>query len=350
MANAPLSGESHIDADFLRCRDIIREGSRSFYAASFLLPKDIRQAAYALYAFCRYSDDVIDIHGGNKQAVDDLSARLKRIYDGDPFPAATDRAFAQVVEQYSIPSTLPFALLEGLAWDVQGRRYNTIDDLYDYAARVASSVGAMMSVLMGARGKDAIARACDLGVAMQLTNIARDVGEDAREGRIYLPLEWLEEAGVDVEQWLAAPKATDAIAGATRRLLETADQYYERGLTGVEFLPANCRAGIVAAADIYADIGRQIAANDYDSVTRRAFISTRRKLLLLLNALAAPNFSYMSPAGAPLEANAFLVDAVESVGRESVELDDEGDAIGQVLDLFMRLENRDRSKPFGVGA
>ena len=105
------------------------------------------------------------------------------------------------------PAALPEALLEGLAWDAEGRSYETLDDLFDYAARVAGTVGVMMTLIMGVRSPEALARACDLGVAMQLTNIARDVGEDARMGRIYLPRQWLREAGVDAEAFLADPQA-----------------------------------------------------------------------------------------------------------------------------------------------
>ncbi|MHA7871053.1 MAG: phytoene/squalene synthase family protein [Hyphococcus sp.] len=326
---------------------MIRTGSRSFYAASLLLPKPVRNAAYAIYAFCRYSDDVIDLGAGDAQAVRDLQRRLDRAYDGDPCPTAVDRAFCRVVREYAIPKTLPAALLEGLAWDAEGRRYETIDALYDYAARVAGSVGAMMSVLMGARSKNAIARAGDLGVAMQLTNIARDVGEDARAGRIYLPISWLEDAGVDIDGWLAAPVPTAAVSAVTRRLLTTAEDYYERGLAGVDYLPVRCRAGIVAAADIYADIGRVIAANNYDSVSSRAVVSTRRKLMMLAHALASPNFAYASAADAPLDANVFLVDAVAETEGSQAPLEATTSAAAGVLDLIIRLERRDRANALG---
>jgi phytoene synthase len=104
-------------------------------------------------------------------------------YEGRPFDAPADRAFAAIIEQFEMPRALPEALLEGLAWDATERRYEALEELYGYSARVASAVGAMMCVLMGVRDENALARACDLGVAMQLTNIARDVGEDARERR-----------------------------------------------------------------------------------------------------------------------------------------------------------------------
>ena len=336
------------DHDLAVCRVATRAGSKSFFAASLLLPKEIRNSAYALYAFCRYSDDVIDLGGGDARAIDELRARLDKACDGAPEDAPVDRAFARVMSEYEIPKALPAALIEGLAWDAAGRRYQAIGALYDYCARVAGSVGAMMCVLMGAREKDAIARACDLGVAMQLTNIARDVGEDARAGRLYLPLEWMTEADIDVGAWLAAPNFTPGIGDTTKRLLDRAAVYYERALAGVDFLPMRCRAGIVAAADIYAEIGRKIAANGYDSVTQRAFVPTRRKLALLANALAAPNFAYSPPSAAPLQATAFLVDAVapaEDCARAYAAKDDPAE---WVLDLIMRLERRDRRAALGA--
>ncbi len=124
-----------------------------------------------------------------------LQDRLARIYAGNPYDAAADRAMADIVRRYAIPAELPEALLDGLAWDAQDRKFEDLSDVFDYAARVAGTVGVMMTLMMGVRSPDALARACDLGVAMQLTNNARDVGEDARAGRIYLPLRWLREAG-----------------------------------------------------------------------------------------------------------------------------------------------------------
>ena len=149
------------------------------------------------------SDDAIDIEGGSHLTVTRLRDRLARASEGHPLAFAADRMMADLMRRYAIPPAIPEALIEGLAWDAEGRRYETLDDLLDYAARVAGSVGVMMASLMGARSRQALARACDLGVAMQLTNIARDVGEDARNGRIYLPTRWLREAGVDADALLS---------------------------------------------------------------------------------------------------------------------------------------------------
>ena len=130
-----------------------------------------------------------------------------------------------------------------------------LDDVQAYAARVAGSVGAMMTVLMGIRDPATLARACDLGVAMQLTNIARDVGEDARSGRLYLPRAWLRAEGIDPDAWLAAPIFTPAIGHVVARLLRAADQLYRRAEDGIAGLPRGCRPAIFAARHIYAAIG-----------------------------------------------------------------------------------------------
>jgi 15-cis-phytoene synthase len=138
-------------------------------------------------------------------------------YRGTPLPLPADRAFAETVARFDIPRAIPAALLEGLAWDAESRRYATLADLHAYAARVAGTVGVMMALVMGVREPAALARACDLGAAMQLTNIARDIGEDARAGRLYLPLEWLAEAGIDADAFLADPRFTPALGGVKRR-------------------------------------------------------------------------------------------------------------------------------------
>ena len=169
--------------DLHACRALLRSGSRSFFLASLLLPSRVHRPATALYAFCRVADDLIDGAGSPRAGLAELHCRLDAIYAGMPHPHAPDRALATVVARHAIPRTVLDALLEGFAWDAAGRQYETLQDLEAYAVRVAGTVGAAMAVLMGARSAEAVARACDLGMAMQLSNIARDVGEDARAGR-----------------------------------------------------------------------------------------------------------------------------------------------------------------------
>ncbi|MEM6943248.1 MAG: squalene/phytoene synthase family protein, partial [Pseudomonadota bacterium] len=151
---------------------MIRGGSKSFYAASLVLPARVRDPAYALYAFCRLADDAVDLAGARGTAAG-LLARLGRLYAGSPADHAADRAFAHVVQRHRIPMDIPAALIEGLAWDEAGRRFETLRDVEDYSARVAASVGVMMTLIMGERRAEVLARATDLGTAMQLSNIAR---------------------------------------------------------------------------------------------------------------------------------------------------------------------------------
>jgi phytoene synthase len=274
-------------ADWQHCESILRQGSRSFYTAGRLLPIPIRQALAPLYAFCRYADDAIDEQPADDSTVTDLERRLDRIYSGRPDPDPVDRAFALVIAQYAIPRALPQALLEGFRWEVSGRAYETLDDVEAYAARVAGTVGAMVTLILGRRDAETLARAVDLGVAMQLTNIARDVGEDARRGRLYLPLEWMREAGVDPATWLADPRFHSGIGKVVSRLLERADFLYRRADDGIARLPEGTRVGIRAARLIYAAIGGRIADAGFDSVTSRAHTSLLQKLILAARALPA---------------------------------------------------------------
>ncbi len=246
--------------DLARCRALLRQGSRSFYAASLLLPPRVRHPAAAVYAFCRVADDAVDRRGADAHCVARLEDRLDRVFAGDPEAHPVDRALCEVVRAHGLPRAAFDALLEGFRWDVTGRRYATLDELEDYCARVAGSVGTLMTVLMGERSQEVLARGAEMGVAMQLTNIARDVGEDARSGRLYLPVDWMEEAGVDVAEWMARPRFSWAVGSVVARLLGRAERVYGRADAGVAGLPRDCRPAIRAARLVYADIGRAIGA------------------------------------------------------------------------------------------
>ena len=304
-------------ADMEHCRAVIRTGSLSFHTASKLLPASVRDPALALYAFCRLADDEVDEGDHKARAVLNLRDRLDEVYAGKPRNAPEDRAFAAIIEAFDMPRALPEALLEGLAWDASERRYQTLSGVIDYSARVASAVGAMMCVLMRVRDADALARACDLGVAMQLTNIARDVGEDARAGRLYLPLDWIEEAGLTPEQFLGQGTATARTQRMVRRLLAEARRLYIRSEAGISALPVKARSGIFAARYVYAGIGTQVRRNGYDSVTRRAHTSKAQKLGWVMQASLRAAGTVVMPQSpviyaAPLPEVAFLVDAAKS--------------------------------------
>jgi len=300
--------------DLEHCRAAIRTGSLSFYAASKLLPASVRDPSLALYAFCRLADDEVDEGDQKASAVLRLRDRLDLAYEGRPQNAPEDRAFAAIIDEFDMPRELPEALLEGLAWDAMGRRYATLSDVRGYSARVASAVGAMMCVLMRMRDPDTLARACDLGVAMQLTNIARDVGEDARAGRIYLPTDWFENAGIDVEGFLGDPKISTDIAQMVKRLLEHARQLYVRSQAGINALPLNARTGIWAARLVYDGIGTEVRRYHYNSIDQRAHTSKTQKLGWLAQAAGHSVLSLVTPKSpvlyaAPLPEVVFLVDA-----------------------------------------
>jgi 15-cis-phytoene synthase len=299
--------------DYQTCQELMRGGSKTFFAASRLLPSRVRGPAIALYAFCRVADDAIDFSGDRVLALAELNERLRRIYAGAPMAFAPDRALAAVVRDFDMPLELVSALLEGFEWDAEGRRYETIEDLQAYGARVAGSVGAMMAVVMRTRGEQALARACDLGVAMQLTNIARDVGEDARSGRLYLPLQWMREAGIDPAIWLQNPTFDARIASVINRLIAAADVLYQRSEHGIGQLPRDCRPAIRAARLVYAEIGRALEKTGLDSINHRAVVSGARKLALLARASGAVLISPADPKRQipSLAANQFLVEAAK---------------------------------------
>jgi phytoene synthase len=276
-----------------------------------LLPASLRDAATALYAFCRVADDAVDGGGDSAAALEGLRHRLDLIYSGRPQAIAADRAFAAVVARYAIPRALPEALLDGFAWDAAGRCYPCLADLQDYAARVAGSVGVMLSLLMGQRDPRVLARASELGVAMQLTNIARDVGEDARAGRLYLPLDWLREAGIDPQAWLASPQFDARLVPLLERLLKQADLHYARAAQGIAWLPWRCRPGMHAARLLYAQIGAVVRERGCDSVSARARVGLLRKLALLPRAVAMALRSRDELTG-QLRETRFLVDAVSA--------------------------------------
>jgi phytoene synthase len=331
--------------DLAACEELMRGGSKSFFAASSLLPQRVRMPAIALYAFCRVADDAIDEHSDDTLAMQKLQKRLEAIYNGEPEAIIEDRAMAMVAHRYGLPRELPEALLEGFAWDAAGRHYDTLEDLHHYCARVAGSVGAMMAMIMGITNPHALARACELGNAMQLTNIARDVGEDARNGRLYLPRSWMRQAGIDPHNWLADPQFTPALGEVIGRLLLEADRLYQRGASGIAALPRDCRGAILAAANIYAEIGRVIADREMNSVSSRAVVGSTRKLTLLCIAKARAQLPTRCDTDPPLPAIQFLVDACALAGERKINgitpksFDERCE---WVIDLFERLSTPGR--------
>ncbi len=331
-------------SDLEQCRALIRTGSYSFHAASRLLPGRVRDPALVLYAFCRCADDAVDEGGEKARAVLSLEDRLARVYAGKPLNSPVDRAFAELVAHYEMPRALPEALLEGLAWDAMGRRYASLEELHAYSARVASAVGAMMVVLMGVSRREVLARACDLGLAMQLTNIARDVGEDAHAGRVYLPTQWFEEAGLSIADFLRDPLPHTEIRAMVRRLLAEAQRLYLRADAGITALPISCQGGIFAARRAYAAIGGAVQDNGYDSISYRAYTNKWQKAGFLARSLVQVSTHLILPQSAVLYASehpetTFLVDAA-CRGKGQMETS----RAAAVIDILLQLRDLETAK------
>ena len=217
------------------CRALLRGGSKSFDAAAKLLPRAVRDPAIALYAFCREADDAID---GGTGGLDWLRERLALAYAGRPL-ALSRRIAPSPGSSSASPSRVPCRrrCWRGLPGTPRDAAIKILPELRAYAVRVAGSVGAMMAVVMGVRDPKRLAAAVDLGVAMQLSNIARDVGEDARNGRLYLPLDWLAEAGIDPDLFLDNPRHSPALAASSAGCWKPRTQHYHQPRAGIARLP-----------------------------------------------------------------------------------------------------------------
>jgi phytoene synthase len=284
-------------ADLARTsRETIRKGSKSFAAAAALFDAQTREDAEMLYAWCRHCDDVIDGqvlgHGMTAPAVDtahhrltDLYARTRAALAGEPTDDPDFAAFQRVALRRHIPERYAIELLDGFAMDVSARRYETLEDTLEYCWHVAGVVGVMMALVMGVAPDDlpTLRRAQDLGLAFQLTNIARDVVEDAANGRVYLPAAWLADEGVP-EAEIGVRRHRAALFAVTRRLLETAEPYYDSAIAGLPALPFRSAWAIAAARGVYRQIGIIVLRRGPRAWDRRASASAAMKVWLALSA------------------------------------------------------------------
>jgi phytoene synthase len=268
-------------------RAAIERHSKSFALASRLLPPRAGRDAALVYAWCRHVDDAIDEDGPEAPAaaLERLRAELGALYaEGAPrHTGASD--FGEVLRRTRIPWRYPAELLAGMEMDVSGRLYETIDDLLVYCYRVASTVGLMMCHVMGVSDPAALRYAAPLGLGMQLTNICRDVNEDWRRGRLYLPDELLARYGCGGlrPQRGGAPLSAAARAacrGAARELCALAERYYASSDAGLDYLSARSAVAVNAARRIYSAIDAELARRDWDIGAGRAVVPAPRKLWL----------------------------------------------------------------------
>jgi phytoene synthase len=277
----PLTNE--VRAALNDCREIISKGSKSFSLAARLFDPQTRDAAIFLYGWCRYCDDQVD-EAGKSGDREELERRLKALrektaasFSLEPQGEPVFVALQYIVHRYGIPAHYALELIEGMAMDIQGTRYATLRELLLYCYRVAGTVGLMMSHVMGLRDESALKHAADLGIAMQLTNIARDITEDAALGRIYIPLSWLDEAKI-VHDQIAAPANREKLAMITVRLLREAERYYQSGDAGLWHLSFRSACAVSAARHVYSEIASLLLARGARAWDQRAYVTGARKL------------------------------------------------------------------------
>jgi 15-cis-phytoene synthase len=267
------AGDDSLRIAYRQSEQITARHSKSFYLASGLLPEEKRSAVRALYAFCRTVDDIVDEVELKKDRDFELDywrevVQTASASQGD----LVALAWADALARYHIPRHYAMQLIDGVARDLSQSRYQTFDDLATYCYGVASTVGLMSMYIVGFNSSDAIPYAIKLGVALQMTNILRDVGEDYRNGRLYLPREELITYGIREED-IAAGRVTDNWRQFMKFQIERTRQLYAESWAGVEMLKREGQLAIGAASVFYQGILEDIEKHDYDVFTRRASLS-----------------------------------------------------------------------------
>jgi 15-cis-phytoene synthase len=262
-----------------RARAVIANKSKSFALASRLLPRDVGDEVAVLYAYCRRADDEVDLAPPAEQParVERLYAELTSIYAREPQSDPLLSEFQALIERRGIPEEYPRALLDGMRSDLGPVRLATLDELLLYSYRVAGVVGLMLCHVFGLRDRSAFRNAADLGIAMQLTNICRDVREDLARGRVYLPADVLATSGAlrvgDFDSAL--------VARAVERLLALADRYYRSGDAGLYALPLRAALAVRAARLVYSSIGDELAKRGFDALRGRTVVPRWKKFALV---------------------------------------------------------------------
>lgn len=283
-----------IERAYRYCENVTKTHAKSFYFAAKFLPKTKQKAVYPIYAFCRHVDDEIDgIGNANKEkaieAVEKWKSDLQAVYErtnDSRIPAASRErqlvftAWSDLSNHYEIPQNLPLELMQGVLMDTRIERYETFAELYVYCYRVASTVGLMSSEILGYSDARALEYAEAMGIAMQLTNILRDVKEDAAMGRIYLPQEDLRRFGVSEEQ-IAAGEMSENFIDLMRFQIARARDFYRTGEKGIRLLEKDSRFTVLLAARIYSRILDEIERQNYDVFSRRASTTFSQKIISL---------------------------------------------------------------------
>jgi len=281
------------------CRKITKTHAKSFYFAAKFLPKHKQKVVYPIYAFCRHIDDEIDEIGERSESeairtVENWKQKLEKVYEGREELERTREApkretinqnlvltaWKDLLKVYKIPPNLPLELMQGVLMDTQINRYETFDELYVYCYRVASTVGLMSSEILGYSDKKALKYAEAMGVAMQLTNILRDVKQDLAMNRIYLPQEDLQTFGV-TEKQLFDNEINGNFVDLMRFQIARARDFYQIGENGISLLEQDSRFTVLLASRIYSRILDEIEGHNYDIFSRRASTTLTQKIISL---------------------------------------------------------------------
>lgn len=277
-----------------KCQERMKVGSISFNLASVLLSKDIRTSVQFLYSWCRYCDDEIDEKSGNLSRLRLLTAWALR--SGAHSLENVDVAFEGlrlVSQRYSIPEKYFLDLLQGMELDKKKQSYSNLKELLEYCYFVAGTVGLMMSHIMGVSHRRALEHAVSLGIAMQLTNIARDILDDAKKDRIYLPISWLHQYRIPTTPETFS-QHKEELFEVVQNLLFVADDYYQRGIEGLKYLSIRSGFSILSAALIYRQIGREVLARKSSAWDSRVVVPTWKKLFFIFKAafMLVPSLPY----------------------------------------------------------
>jgi len=282
------------DALYREAQRTIAAGSKSFAAASRLFRRPMRRDVMLLYLWCRYCDDLADGQQLGHGALTTASIETIEKLRGDSLAAANGRpnqelpyrALAEVCQRHPIQSDLIEDHIEGFRMDAREWQPETLDDVLRYSYCVAGAVGVMMARIMDVDDPTTLARASDLGLAFQLTNISRDVVEDARAGRCYLPTEWLRDAGLRAED-LPNTRHHARLWPLVARLIETAEPYYASARIGIRALPPRAAWAIATARAVYRDIGLQMLKKGSEALSARTITSPGRKFWRVFSATGA---------------------------------------------------------------
>lgn len=258
--------------------EVFRAKARTFWWASRLLPRAARDDAALVYGFCRLADDLADESPDADEAraaLDLLAAEVR----GEAPPRPLVAGLREVAERRGMPLESALELVEGVRSDLGVVRVADDAALLRYCYRVASTVGLMMCAVLGVRRREALPHAVDLGIAMQLTNIARDVAEDAARGRVYLPVHRLLQVGVDPEELVRGRAPAQPVAAVVAWTLELADSYYASADGGMRDIPWRFRPAILVASRVYRAIGLRLRRRSCDALAGRTTVPAPEKLV-----------------------------------------------------------------------